>query len=37
LHLPQVPRPPHVESMGRPIQCAAEKTVVPAGTRVVLS
>jgi len=37
LHLPQVPRPPQVESMGSPIQCAALNNVVPGGTRVVRS
>jgi len=37
LHLPHVPRPPQVESMGRPIQCAALNSVVPGGTRVVRS
>jgi hypothetical protein len=37
LHLPQVPRPPQVESIGRPIQWAALKSVVPDGTRVDLS
>ena len=35
LHLPQVPRPPQVESMGSPIQWAALKSVVPLGTLVV--
>src|SRR5882672_12027662 len=37
LHFPHVPRPPHVESIGSPIQCAALKSVVPGGTRVVRS
>ena len=37
LHFPQVPRPPQVESMGRPIQCAALNSVVPGGTRVMRS
>src|SRR5205823_2076440 len=37
LHLPQVPRPPQVESIGRPIQCAALNRVVPGGTLVALS
>jgi hypothetical protein len=30
--LPHVPRPPHVESIGKPAQWAALKTVVPSGT-----
>src|ERR1700693_6649471 len=37
LHFPHVPRPPHVESIGSPIQCAALNSVVPGGRRVVLS
>ena len=37
LHLPQVPLAPQVLSMGRPIQFAALKIVIPGGTRVTLS
>ena len=33
LHFLQVPCPPHVESIARPFQLAASKTVTPDGTR----
>ena len=36
LHLPHVPRPPHVDSIGMPAQCAALNSVVPGGTCAVV-
>src|SRR4051794_30620058 len=32
-HRPQIPRPPHTESMSTPSDRAASRTVVPVGTR----